>query len=276
MTFETYISELSPGTARAYREDLVYFARWFDETNGEDLYPDRVTSIDLKEYQAHMLLKRGLKPATVNRRLAAIRSWLKWCVEQGEIESLPRWPKRAQQVKQAPKALDKKEQDRYLRAVEREGCPRDTALVGLMMFAGLRVSEAARTRKRDITLSERKGQVIVTGKGSKQRVVPLGLEARNMIRSWYDQSSGEWLFPGQNSQPITARAVQHMIKKYAWQAKIDPEKVTPHVLRHTFATNLLREGADIVLVAALLGHARLDTTAIYTLPSYSQMENAVE
>jgi site-specific recombinase XerD len=276
MTFELYISELNSGTARAYREDLTDFSRWFDDTNGEDLSPDRVTSIDLKEYQAHMILNRGLSPATVNRRLAAIRSWLKWCVEQGEIESLPRWPKRTQQVKQAPKALDKKEQDRFLRAVEREGSLRDMALVGLMMFAGLRVSEAAKTRVRDITLSDRKGQVTVIGKGSKQRVVPLGLDARNMIRSWHDQSRGEWLFPGQNSQPITARAVQHMIKKYAWRAKIDPEKVTPHVLRHTFATNLLRDGADIVLVAALLGHSRLDTTAIYTLPSYPQMENAVE
>ncbi len=276
MPYSVYLSELNTGTSRAYKEDLTDFTRWFDETNDEDLSPDRVTSIDLKEYQAHMILNRGLKPATVNRRLAAIRSWLKWCVERGDIESLPRWPKRVQQVKQAPKALDKREQDRYLRSVEREGCPRDMALVGLMLFAGLRVSEAARTRNRDITLSDRKGQVSVTGKGSKQRVVPLGLDARNMIRSWHDQSGGEWLFPGQNSQPISSRAIQQMIKKYAWQAKIDPERVTPHVLRHTFATNLLRDGADIVLVAALLGHTRLDTTAIYTLPSYSQMENAVE
>lgn len=276
MTYEAYISELNPGTARAYREDLTDFSRWFDETNGEELSPDRVTSIDLKEYQAHMLLNRGLKPATVNRRLAAIRSWLKWCMEQGEIESLPRWPKRVQQSKNAPKALDKKEQDRYLRAVEREGSHRDMALVGLMLFAGLRVSEAARTRTRDITMSERKGKVTVTGKGSKQRVVPLGLEARNMIRDWYSHANGEWLFPGQDGRQISTRAVQHMIKKYAWQAQIGPEKVTPHVLRHTFATNLLRDGVDIVLLAALLGHVRLDTTAIYTLPSYSQMEIAVE
>jgi len=276
MTFKVYLSELNSGTARAYKEDLTDFSRWFDETNGEELFPDRVTSIDIKEYQAHMILNRGLKPATVNRRLAAIRSWLKWCLERGDIDALPRWPKRSQQVTQAPKALDKKEQDKFLRAVEREGSRRDMALVGLMMYAGLRVSEAARTRNRDITLSERKGQVIVTGKGSKQRVVPLGLDARNMIRGWYDQARGEWFFPGHNSQPISTRAVQHMIKKYAWQAKIDPEKVTPHVLRHTFATNLLRNGVDIVLLAALLGHSRLDTTAIYTLPSYSQMETAVE
>ncbi|NLV16036.1 MAG: tyrosine-type recombinase/integrase [Syntrophomonadaceae bacterium] len=276
MPYSIYLSELIPGTSRAYKDDLTDFSRWFDDTNGESLSPDRITSIDLKEYQSNMLLNRGLKPATVNRRLAAIRSWLKWCAEHGEIESLPRWPKRTQQVKQSPKALDKKEQDRFLRAVEREGCQRDRALVGLMIFAGLRVSEAARTRIRDITISDRKGQVTVTGKGSKQRVVPLGLDARNMIRNWYGQAKGEWLFPGQDGRSISTRALQHMTKKYAWQAKIETEKVTPHVLRHTFATNLLRDGVDIVLVAALLGHSRLDTTAIYTLPSYSQMENAVE
>lgn len=276
MPYTVYLNELNSGTARAYKEDLTDFTRWFVQTNGEELKPDRVTSIDLKEYQAHMLLNRGLKPATVNRRMAAIRSLLKWCLERGDIESLPRWPKKVQEVKHAPKALDKKEQDRFIRAVEREGCPRDMALVGLMLFAGLRVGEAARTKTRDITLSERKGHVSVTGKGSKQRVVPLGLDARNMIRDWHSHAWGEWLFPGQNGRPLSTRAVQQMIKKYAWLAKMDPDKVTPHVLRHTFATNLLRDGVDIVLVAYLLGHARLDTTAIYTLPSYSQMEMAVE
>lgn len=276
MPYSIYISELNSGTSRAYKEDLTDFSRWFNDTNGEDLSPDKVTSIDLKEYQANMILIRGLKPATINRRMAAIRSWLNWCVEQGHVESLPRWPKRAQQAKKAPKALDKKEQDRFIRAVEREGCFRDIALVGLMLFAGLRVSEAVRAKTSDISISERKGMVNVTGKGMKQREVPLGLNARNMIREWYGQVKGTWLFPGHNNQPISTRAVQQMIKKYAWQAKIDPKKVTPHVLRHTFATNLLRDGVDIVLLAGLLGHSRLDSTVIYTLPSYSQMENAVE
>ncbi len=286
MSFNTFLSELSAGTSRAYGEDLNDFSRWFSETNGEDLVPNLITSIDLKEYQAHMIRNRGLKPATVNRRLTAIRSWMRWCQEQGKIQSLPRWPKRARQVSQAPKALDKRKQDRYLRAVEREGCARDRALVGLMLFAGLRVSEAASLKPTDVSMSERKGMVSVTGKGMKQREVPLGLDARNMIRGWFNQKTevpalsslrhGDWLFPGQNRRHISTRAVQQMIKKYAWKAKIEPDKITPHVLRHTFATNLLRAGVDIVTVATLLGHSRLDTTAVYTLPSYSHLENVVE
>lgn len=277
MSFGTFLSELNTRTAKSYQEDLLDFSRWFSETNGQELAAALVTSVDLKEYQAYMIRSRGLKPATVNRRMAAIRSWLRWCQEHGEIESLPRWPKRAAEVQQSPKALSKQEVDRFLRAVEREGSPRDMALIGLMLFAGLRVGEVVRLRVEDIEISERKGKVVVkSGKGMKRREIPLGLDARNMVREWFTRAPGEWLFPGQNRKHISARAVQQMIKKYAWQAKVDPEKITPHVLRHTFATRLLREGKDLVIVAALLGHARLDTTARYTRPSYQEMEKAVE
>lgn len=277
MPFDTFLSELNTRTAKSYHEDLLDFSRWFSETNGQELAAALVTSVDLKEYQAYMIRSRGLKPATVNRRMAAIRSWLRWCQEHGEIESLPRWPKRASEVQQSPKALTKQEQDRFLRAVEREGSLRDMALVGLLLFAGLRVGEAVRLRVEDIEISERKGKVVVrSGKGIKRREIPLGLDARNMIRGWASRGPGEWLFPGQNGGHISARAVQQMIKKYAWQAHIEPSKITPHVLRHTFATRLLREGKDLVIVAGLLGHSRLDTTARYTRPSYLDMEKAVE
>ena len=180
------------------------------------------------------------------------------------------------EIEQAPKAMSKQEQDRFVRAVERGKSPRDIALVGLMLYAGLRVGEAIRVKIDNIEISERKGKISVFGKGMKHREIPLGLDARNMIRGWLPHVPGEWVFPGQNGGHISARAVQQMIKKYAWQAKIDPESVTPHVLRHTFATRLLRAGKDLVIVAALLGHERLDTTAKYTLPSYEEMERAVE
>lgn len=277
MPFDTFLDELnSSETARAYRDDLLDFSCWFSETNGQELQASLVTSVDLKEYQSYMIRTRGLKPATVNRRMAAIRSWMRWCQDRDEIESLPRWPKRAAEVPQAPKALTKREQDRFLRAVERGGSSRDMALVGLMLYAGLRVGEAIRVKVEHIEISERKGKVDVIGKGLKRREIPLGLNARNMIKGWLSKVPGEWLFPGQSRPHISARAVQQMIKKYAWQAKIDLEKVTPHVLRHTFATRILREGKDLVIVAALLGHSRLETTARYTKPTYQELENAVE
>lgn len=278
MPFDDFINELSnKKTAQSYKEDLLDFSRWFSETNGQELAASLVTSVDLKEYQAYLIRTQGLKPATANRRMTAIHSWLHWCQENGEIESLPRWPKRITEIQHAPKALTKQEQDRFLRTLEREGSSRDKALVGLMLYAGLRVGEVVRLRAEDIEISERKGKVVVrSGKGMKRREIPLGLDARNMVREWLARAPGEWLFPGQNGGHISARAVQQMIKKYAWQAHMEPGKITPHILRHTFATRLLREGKDLVIVAGLLGHSRLDTTARYTRPSYSDMERAVE
>lgn len=273
-----FLAALAPATARAYREDLRGFAAWFEQSNGRGLEPHLVTSVDIREYQQHMLAVRGLKPATANRRLAAVKAWLKWCQEQGKIDSLPRFPRRASEPERAPRALDKVEAARLERALERHGTPRDRALAALMLHAGLRVGEAVSLRVEDVELTDRRGKVVVrVGKGAKRREVPLGPEARRALREYLEaERSGGWLFPGPNGGHITARAAQAAVKKYAYLARLDPGAVTPHTLRHTFATRLLRGGADIVVVAGLLGHARLDTTARYTRPRWEDMEKAVE
>lgn len=264
----------SSSTQKAYKEDLNDFSRWFEGYNSLDLKPALITAIDLREYQSHMLNIRGLKPATINRRLAAIRAWLKWSASAGGIQGLPRFPRGVSAPKLAPRALSKVEDARFLRTLARTGSHRDSALVAVMRFAGLRVGEATRIRVADIEIGARKGKVLVrSGKGVKQRTVPIGAEARSMIIPWLSMASSEWLFPGQTSH-LSARAAQDMIKKYAYLAHID--KVTPHILRHTYATRLLRSGVDIVIVSTLLGHSRLDTTARYTEPEYADLEAAVE
>lgn len=278
---EEYLATLSRRTAEGYGEDLKDFGKWFRDTNGQELAPALVTSLDLRDYQGYMAT-RGLKPATINRRMAAIRAWLRWELEQGTIRDLPRFPPRAQEEGHAPRALSKLDLGRFLRALEREGNDRDRALVACMVHAGLRVGEAVLLKVEDVEIGERKGRVVVRrGKGQKRREVPLGPEARAMIRPWLlarcKQVDPEgYLFPGRGPHPLSVRAVQAMIKKYAYLARLDVDQVTPHTLRHTFATRLLRGGADLVLVAALLGHARLDTTARYTKPTWSDLERAVE
>lgn len=276
MQVQEFFSTLSPSTAKAYKEDIADFDRWFEGTNDQNVVPEFVTSVDLREYQAHMIAVRGLRPATINRRLAAIRAWLSWAKGAGHVQSLPHFPRRVSEPKRAPRALRKVGEARFLRAVERGGNHRDSALVALMLFAGLRVSEAVRVQSTDIKISERKGRVIVrAGKGMKRREVPIGASGRAMVRPWlHVPKSGNWLFPGRNGRHLSVRAAQDMVEKYAYLSRL--EDVTPHVLRHTFATRLIRAGVDIVIVAALLGHTRIDTTARYTQPEWTDLERATE
>lgn len=272
---QTFFDTFPHLTAKAYKEDIADFGRWFSGANGQGAAPELITTVDLREYQAHMLTVRGLKPATVNRRLAAIRAWLKWAKKEGRIRDVPHFPRRVAEPKGAPKAFSKIEEARFLREVERAGNPRDKALVALMLFAGLRVGEAVRVQCANIEISERKGRVTVrAGKGLKSREIPIGPSGRALIRPWLTAPRDTaWVFPGR-SKHLGTRAAQDVIGKYAYQARL--EGVTPHVLRHTFATRLLRAGTDIVVVAALLGHARIDTTARYTLPGWVDLEQAAE
>jgi site-specific recombinase XerD len=271
-----FLGTLGRTTARAYGEDLTNYSRWFEESEGKVLDADLVTTLDLRDYLSHMLTVKGLKPSTINRRLAAIRAWLNWAKGKGEILDLPIFPKHLSEPKRAPKSLERAEESRFLRAVAREGNVRDSAVIGLMLCAGLRVSEAVSTRLEDLQIGERKGKVTIrNGKGMKRREVPINSDGRGMIGPWLASSQGDYIFPGKGGH-LSPRTVQELIKKYAYQAQLDPKNVTPHVLRHTFATKILRSGVDIVTVAALLGHSRIDTTSIYTQPSWRDLENAVD
>ena len=272
-----FLDTLGQTTARAYGEDLTDFSRWFEDSDGNALVACLVTTLDLRDYLSHMLTVRGLKPSTINRRLAAIRAWLNWSKKERAIEDLPVFPRHLSEPKRAPKSLERVEESRFLRSVTREGNIRDSAAIGLMLYAGLRVSEAVSTRPEDIQLGERKGKVTVrNGKGMKRREVPINADGRVMIGPWLARANNDYLFPGSGGGHLSPRTVQELIKKYAYQAQLDPNSVTPHVLRHTFATKILRSGVDIVTVAALLGHSRIDTTAIYTQPSWRDLERAVD
>ena len=285
-TFDRYFSHLretgsSFHTITGYRKDLLAFARWYLETCGEEPEPEKVTSIDLREYQSWMRNVKGLKPNTVNRRMKAVKSWLSWCVDEGLAPRLPDFPKGVPEARRAPEALERAEVNRLLREVEREGDPRDAALIRLMLSCGLRVSEAVSLRLEDVDVGERHGVITVRkGKGGKYREVPVPPAARKALREWLAVREKEyprspWLFPGASGEGhLTECAVWRVVKKYAWKARI-PD-LHPHTLRHTCATNMLRSGANLIEVATVLGHARLDSTAVYTRPSAADLARAME
>jgi len=281
--FEDFFNEIySEGTAlstvEAYRKDLAYFAKWFTDTNGKEHHPEDITSIDLREYQGYMQNLRGLKPATINRRQAALEKYLKWAHKKGNIERLPGMPKSVKEQKASPKALKRSEQNRLLREVERRSNARDTALIRILMSCGLRVSEAVSIRLIDLDIGERHGTINVCGKGNKYREVPVPSEARHVVWEWMEERrkiypDSDWLFPNRNGGHITARYAERMVKNIGKFVGLD---IHPHILRHTAATNMLRTGADLVTVAHVLGHADLNTTAIYTKPDKLTLAKAVE
>jgi len=225
------------------------------------------------------LENRGFKPATVNRRLASISAFCKWAQGEGladgnpcdQISIVP-------EVRAAPKWLTKREQYALVRAVQKGNRPRDEALIMLMLHTGLRVSEVSKLRIGDISISPRKGEIIVRGgKGEKFRTVPLNLNVRKALKAYLSvrpQVDHDYLFVGQRGQPLRPPGIYYLVKKYAHEARI--ENVSPHTLRHTFGKNLVDAGVPLDRVATLLGHSSLNTTRIYTVPSQADLQDAVE
>src|SRR5215213_5770222 len=264
--------ETSPKTRDAYRLDLSHFADWLARTVGEAFSPEAVTPTDIREYRGHLMNVEKRQPSTVNRRLAALRRLFQWAKATGLVKELP-----TDEVKgvasspRAPHWLEKRDVDRLIRTVERHGNTRDLAIVLTLRHTGIRVSELSSLLLGDVETSERKGSLTVrSGKGSKFRVLPLNVDARQAIAAYLKVRptvSANHLFIGQRGQGISSRAVELLVTKYARLAGL--EDVTPHTLRHSFGKHALDAGSDLVSVAALLGHQRLETTVIasFTLPA---------
>ncbi len=282
-------------TIAGYKRDLAHFITWFEQTNGRPPEPVRVTPLDVREYRQHLHMIRRLKPASVNRKLAALRAYFEWACETGLVatkptdgiklveqsERGPRWLSREQTfallraVKEAIQLAEVKQLEPSLRLAKR-----NAAIVALLLH-GLRVSEVCALVLGDVTLKDRKGQVTVqSGKGNKYREVPLNKDARRAIREWLEirpAEIGALLFTSKLGEPLQPRTVQRVLDKLARMATgLEPEMVTPHALRHTFGKNLVDAGVSLDRVAMLMGHKDLGTTAIYTTPSRDDLAAAVE
>ena len=296
--FSDYLDaqDRSPLTVKGYLADLVHFARWFEQTNGEALSPPAVTPTDIREYRQHLLTVERRKASTVNRRLASISAYMAWAQEQRLIERNPAQEVRSvPQVDSGPHYLDRKQMYALSRAIDKDlqiaelrypkrkvARRRDASLVVFLVNTGLRLQEALDLCLGDVQITERKGQVIVRqGKGGKQRIVPLNTEARKALQAWLAvrpaSVPGDYLWvavENKSSGALTSRSVQRVIERLGQDAGL--ERLTAHMLRHTFAKNLVDSGVGLEKVAALLGHASLNTTRIYVTPSQADLEKAVD
>jgi site-specific recombinase XerD len=271
--------EVAQKTILNYRSDLALFSQWFTEAVGEKFSAKAVTPTDIRDYKAHLVTVKKCKPATVNRHLAALRKFFLWAKAKKYIDELPTDSVRGvPAIPTAPRWIEKREVDRLIRAAERDHSKRNLAILMILRHTGIRVGELCALRLDDIEMSERKGTLTVrSGKGSKHREIPLNVDVRRAIGEYLKvrpDVSDDHLFIGQRGEGLKPQAVENVVKKYARKAELDG--VTPHTLRHTFGKHTLDAGENLVTVATLLGHQRLETTAIYTKPSERDLERAVQ
>lgn len=258
---------LSANTLAAYRRDLQGLLRWIRE-QGRSLI--QASELDLQGYAAAR--HAGSRPSSAGRRLSVFRRFYRWALREGLCQADPTVRMDApRQRLRLPKAINEVQVEALLNAPDTEDRLglRDRAMLELLYASGLRVSELVDLKSVHVGLQE--GVLRVQGKGSKERLVPFGAEAAVWLQRYVDWGRGlilgaqssDALFVTLRGGPMTRQAFWKLIKKYAWQAGIT-QQLSPHTLRHAFATHLLNHGADLRVVQMLLGHADISTTQIYT------------
>lgn len=260
---------LSENTLASYRNDLIKLCQWLDK-DGELLV--KVASSKLQDYQ-HWLFDQDYKQSSRARMLSAMRRLFQYLYREKLREDdptatliSPKLPKRL------PKDLSEAQVEALLDAPDVEDVIelRDKAMLELLYATGLRVTELISLTTENVSL--RQGVVRVIGKGGKERLVPMGESAIEWLERYMAHSrpallgeqSSDVFFPSRRARMMTRQTFWHRIKFYAALAGIDGDMLSPHVLRHAFATHLLNHGADLRVVQMLLGHSDLSTTQIYT------------
>lgn len=259
---------LSKNTLAAYRQDLKLFAEWLANKQ-KDLH--QVQEADILGYMA---IRRSDKATTSNRRLTVLKRFYRYAIRTQVIADDPCLHIRAaKQAPRFPKTLSEAQVEALLAAPNTETTMglRDRTMLELMYASGLRVSEIVSLKTVELGMNE--GVVrVVSGKGGKDRLVPFGATAADWLKRYIEEARPQLLGDYQNqylfiaragTEPMARQTFWHMIKRYAIQAGIQVA-LSPHTLRHAFATHLLNHGADLRVVQLLLGHADISTTQIYT------------
>ena len=269
---------LAASTRRAYRGHarrfVEFLASWPGE-GGNPLTDAHARDYAVRDFKSHLKTVRRAKPASVNLALAAVDHFYRY-LGAGRPDV-----RREELAQAAPRALSPEELRRFLRAVERCESLRDRAIALLLLNTALRIGECAALDVDDIAVSARKGRVVVReGKGDAYREVPLNAEARDALDSWtvarrqqLEASAERALFVSRKGARLSTRALDLVIRALARDAGL---VLSAHTLRHTCLTRLVRGGADVVLVAELAGHRRLETTRRYSLPSQADRQDAME
>jgi integrase/recombinase XerC len=264
----------SPSTITAYRTDLAQFARFLAETNCTVAAPADITRADVSEFLGH-LADRRLSGVTRARKLAALREWFRYLEGEGFVAKNPTvgvdTPKKERGSRTALRS------DEYTKLLSLAGAnPRDYAILQVFLQTGVRVGELCALTRDDVDLEQRLLRVI--GKGQKARAIELEKRGIQAIKSYLavrPEGLHDELFLNYQGQPLSERGVRKMVAKYLKASGIT-KKISPHSLRHTFATYKAERGVSPYVLREWLGHARLDTTQIYVHMARSNTKKAME
>ena len=259
---------LSKNTLNSYRFDLSIFVSWLAETKKIELLD--VSELEIQEFLAFKFPTS--KSRSISRLLATLRRFFRFLLREYKIKEDPTLKIQTPKIpKSLPKSLSEDEVEGLLEApdIKTDVGMRDRSMLELLYACGLRVSELVGIQLTEVILSD--GVIRVTGKGSKTRLVPMGEEAVDWIKKYLVESrqnilnkqTSKFLFVTNRGGEMTRQAFWYLIKKYALMANID-KPMSPHILRHAFATHLINHGADLRVVQMLLGHSDISTTQIYT------------
>jgi len=260
---------LAKNTLEAYRRDLTQFATWLEERHGKAL--NSADQADIQAYLGYQFRKKA-RATSVARLLSTLKRFYRYLLRQGRLKGDPTLKIEAPKLpRPLPKSLTEDDVENLLAAprVEQALGLRDKAMLEMLYASGLRVSELVGLKLSQV--SQDMGVVRVLGKGSKERLVPLGEEALAWIRRYLAEGRPELLagrasgdlFVTARGAAMTRQMFWHLLRRYALQAGLR-KSISPHTLRHAFATHLLNHGADLRVVQLLLGHSDISTTQIYT------------
>ncbi|MCG8342209.1 MAG: tyrosine-type recombinase/integrase [Chlorobiales bacterium] len=296
----------SEHTCKAYRKDIAQFYEFlvhhYGSKDGSDIEPGSVTVLDIRLYLGY-LLREGLQPQSIARKLAAVKSFYGYLLEAGIIKvSIPSQVSTPRFSKNVPGFLNEEQTASLFEEIlvslspdsgsrkkeapeERFTLSRDRAMLEVLYGCGLRISEVVGLEHEQINLEQ--GFMKITGKGNKQRIVPLGVHAASALKNYFEvkqnffriKNGGSpdagYVFVTKKGTGIYPVLVQRVTKKYL-SAVTELKYKNPHVLRHTFATHMLNNGADLKSVSEMLGHTNLTTTEIYTHVTFGRVREVYE
>ncbi len=271
---------LSDRTRRAYIYDLNRFQEYLARVHGRVERPDRINTDAIREYLNYLQLDLGYKSSTLARVISSIRGFFDFCVDRGAIEVSPaariHTPK---QPRKLPIYLVQHELASLLQAPP-EDSPmglRDRAILTMLAFTGMRLSELTGVNLNDFDLVDR--TVRVLGKGNKERIIPLNEIVIKGLNNWLSVrwlSDSKALFLNRFGKRLSGRSVENIVRKWALESGVFKDGISPHKLRHTFATLLHANDVDLIEIKSLMGHANISSTQVYTHTTHHKLRKAVE